>query len=122
MLKKKLLGTVMIAMLALPAGAMAENNETSGEVDLTDVLTNEMVTPFANENVGGGNWDYGTRLVLPLNKEVYSNYYHKTKDHGSSCSIGTKHNDSGRVSAGITSYSSATGKVNDKTKANWRTY
>lgn len=112
----------MIAMLALPAGAMAENNETSGEVDLTDVLTNEMVTPFANENVGGGNWDYGTRLVLPLKKEVWSNYYHPDKVHGSSCSIGTHKSDSGRTKAGVTSYSNAVGGINDKTKANWKIY
>ena len=48
---------------------------------------------------------------------VYSNYYHPTKKHKSSVSIGTTAATSGWVSKGQTSYASATGKLTAETHA-----
>ena len=119
MLKKKLLGTVMIAMLALPAGAMAENNETSGEVDLTDALTNEMVTPFKVEEVGGGSWNHGVLVISLTEKRVYSNYQHRKKEHRASCYLGSKYDDSGWKKPEIEATSSVTGGILLDTFAYW---
>lgn len=61
--KKGIMSAALIAALALSTGqaASAAGAATSGEVDLTNTpVKNSEVTPFANEDVGGGNWDYGT--------------------------------------------------------------
>ena len=71
----------------------------------------------AAANVGGGVWDYGTKVSCLNKKTVYSNYYHKDKTHKSSCSIGTTAVSSGWVSAGNTSYASATGTWGSETHA-----
>ena len=55
--------------------------------------------------------------VSPTQKKVYSNYYHPTKKHKSSVSIGTTAATSGWVSKGQTSYASATGKLTAETHA-----
>ena len=68
-------------------------------------------------NVGGGVWDYGTKVSGVNKKTVYSNYYNGSKTHKSSCSIGTISVSSGWISAGTTSYASATGKWTDETHA-----
>ncbi|MGN0273219.1 MAG: lactococcin 972 family bacteriocin [Chordicoccus sp.] len=75
------------------------------------------VAPVYAANVGGGVWDYGTTIVSPTQKKVYSNYYHPTKKHKSSVSIGTTAATSGWVSKGQTSYASATGKLTAETHA-----
>ncbi|KAF2427886.1 lactococcin 972 family bacteriocin [Bacillus subtilis] len=128
MVKKGLMSAALIAALALSTGqaASAAGAATSGEVDLTNTpLKNSEVTPFANENVGGGNWDYGTAGYFDwgFKKKVWSNYYHKDKAHASSCALGTRTNSSGKTKAGTTSYSDLSGGATDaKTKANWKTY
>ena len=68
-------------------------------------------------NVGGGVWDYGTKVSGVNEKTVYSNYYHPSKTHKSSVSIGTTAVTSGWVSAGTTSYASAKGSWNAETHA-----
>lgn len=128
---KKLISTMFaVAMLVASAGqAMAQSNGevTSGSVDLTNApatnvtLSNASVTPFSVD-AGGGTWDYGTRMVGPWTKKVWSNYNHPTKTHSSSCSIGTASNDSGDTKKGTTSYSSATGSPRDATKAHWHAF
>lgn len=68
-------------------------------------------------NVGGGVWDYGTKVSGVNQKTVYSNYYHPERTHKSSVSIGTTAVSSGWVSAGKTSYASATGSWSAETHA-----
>ncbi|QKG83620.1 hypothetical protein GXN76_03450 [Kroppenstedtia pulmonis] len=112
----------MSLALALTFASVSSANAASGSVDLTDVapLKSDAVTPFS-ENVGGGTWDYGTRLVnFGTQKEVYSNYYHATKNHGSTAQIGTKSNSS-CVRPKSTSYASARGGLFDSTRAFWNT-
>lgn len=62
----------------------------------------------ATANVGGGVWSYGT-TISGVKKKAYSNYYHGSKTHKSTASVGTNSNTSGWVKAGNTSYASATG-------------
>lgn len=69
------------------------------------------------ENVGGGVWDYGTKISGVNKKTVYSNYFHPTKTHKSSVTIGTHYASSGWVSKCVTSYASATGGWMDTTHA-----
>ncbi|GLI04799.1 hypothetical protein YDYSG_08290 [Paenibacillus tyrfis] len=132
MLKKRILGVTMVAILALSTGqAMAAKEDaTRGSVD----LTNADVTPFAvspvtmetTENVGGGTWDYGTKSEwqgwLVWKKRVWSNYNHPTKAHASTASIGTQTNFSGYTLSGTTSYASALGDLSAQTHAYWQTY
>lgn len=68
-------------------------------------------------NANEGIWDYGTKISGINKKTVYSNYSHGSKVHKSSCSIGTTSVSSGWVSAGTTSYASATGKWSAETHA-----
>ncbi|GGA49559.1 hypothetical protein GCM10007416_23310 [Kroppenstedtia guangzhouensis] len=119
---KKVSGVTMSLALALTFASVSSANAASGSVDLTDVksLKSGAVTPFS-VNVGGGTWDYGTRLVsFGTKKEVYSNYYHGTKNHGSTAQIGTQSNKS-CVRPGSTSYASARGGLFDSTHAYWNT-
>lgn len=115
---KRGLGLTLACALAIGAStgitALATDNATSGGVE----ISNEQITPFKSQNVGGGTWDYGTRIV-GSKKEVYSNYFHPSKSHKSSCSIGSNFSDSGWVSAKKTSYSSARGGYSAKTHAYW---
>jgi|GEM_PF-1921487 len=128
MFKKGLSSLVVAAFLTASAGqalAAEESDETSGSVDLTNVteetsaISNDMVTPFSSVNVGGGTWDYGTSLALPLNKKVWSNFNHPSKKHSASCSIGNTYSSSGVYPAGSMAPSSAKGGINDSTRANW---
>lgn len=73
-------------------------------------------TAFA-ANADGGVWDYGTYVSGLNEKTVYSNYYHSSKIHKSSVSIGTTAVTSGWVAAGDTSYASATGTWSAETHA-----
>ncbi|MBB4826386.1 hypothetical protein HNO89_003645 [Sporosarcina luteola] len=130
---KRGLSTLVAATFLTVSGGQAFAAEeiipTSGSIDLTNVaeeqstseLTNDMVTPFS-VNVGGGVWDYGTKLIIgiPLKKLVYSNYNHPSKVHSASCSIGTTYNNSGPYPAGSMAPSSAEGKTGDSTRANWK--
>ncbi|MBD5134745.1 MAG: lactococcin 972 family bacteriocin [Lachnospiraceae bacterium] len=75
--------------------------------------------PALAANAGGGKWDYGTKVVGLNKKLVYSNYYHGTKKHKSSVSIGTTYISSGWVGKGNTSYASATGSWTAQTQANY---
>ena len=133
MFKKGLTGLALAALLIASGGQAlaAEVDETNGgSVDLTNVITqsteitNDMVTPFAAVNVGGGLWDYGTSVVLgiPLKKKVYSNYNHPSLVHSASCSIGTTYSNSGRYQPGSMAPSSAIGATGDSTRANWATH
>lgn len=80
------------------------------------IMLSSATSAFA-ANVGGGVWDYGTKVSGVNEKTVYSNYYHGSKLHKSSCSIGTTAVSSGWVKAGTTSYASATGKWSAQTHA-----
>lgn len=71
----------------------------------------------ATANVGGGVWDYGTKVAGINQKKVYSNYYHAKKKHKSSVSIGTLAVSSGWVAKGDTSYASAKGEWDADTHA-----
>lgn len=72
-----------------------------------------------SENVGGGRWEHGTVFILPMAKQAYSNYYHATADHRSSCRVGKKYHSSGFESGGNTSYSQVTGFSGDVSRAWW---
>ncbi|MCD7708736.1 MAG: lactococcin 972 family bacteriocin [Clostridiales bacterium] len=90
----------------------------AGALLLCGVLAASSVTTFAaTANVEGGTWNYGTKISGINQKTVYSNYSHSSKKHKSSCSIGTLSVSSGWVSAGQTSYASATGTWNATTHA-----
>lgn len=80
------------------------------------IMLSSVTSAFA-ANVGGGVWDYGTKISGVNEKTVYSNYYHPSKVHKSSCIIGTTASSSGWVGKGLTSYASATGKWTDQTHA-----
>lgn len=74
-------------MVPMPVAAAGLSQSLGGST----VLTNSQVTPFSVE-VGGGVWDYGTKLVLTssgIKKKVWSNYWHPTRWHASSVRIGT---------------------------------
>ncbi len=73
------------------------------------------------ESVGGGTWHHGTIYILPASKQAYSNYYHATLGHRSSCRVGSKYNGSGWTEAGNTSYSQVTGLISEKSQAWWST-
>ncbi|MFJ6720940.1 MULTISPECIES: lactococcin 972 family bacteriocin [unclassified Streptomyces] len=63
-----------------------------------------LATPALAQTVdaSGGKWSYGTNS----NDQVYSNFYHESKCHGSSVK-GKYFAQSGDVKAGNTSYASA---------------
>ena len=86
-------------------------------LSLAVTLVATPVTSLAAANVGGGVWDYGTKAVGVNKKMVWSNYYHGSKTHKSSCSIGTTASSSGWVKKGKTSYSSAVGTWTANTHA-----
>lgn len=71
------------------------------------------------ENVGGGTWNHGTTFILPNAKQAYSNYYHATEYHRSSCRVGEKYNYSPYVSGRNTSYSQVMGLATDSSQAWW---
>lgn len=83
---------------------------------IVGIMSVSAVPVFAAQ-VGGGTWDYGTKIVGVNKKQVYSNYYHAKKTHKSSVSIGTTFVSSGWVSKGKTSYASATGSWKAETHA-----
>ncbi|MET1172354.1 lactococcin 972 family bacteriocin [Paenibacillus amylolyticus] len=129
-MKKKLLTmTLAAAVLLVPISqAMAQTNQTanSGSVDLTNIITEDLITTFATADNGGGTWDYGTSVVMEslitYKKKVWSNYNHATKIHSSTASIGTQISRSGQVNKGVTSYASAIGGLTDDTHAYWNVY
>lgn len=53
-------------------------------------LTNDEVSVFGGGQVGGGNWEYDSwkHGWLYKKKTVYSDYWHPTKVHGSSATLG----------------------------------
>lgn len=71
------------------------------------------------EYVGGGKWDHGTVFILPAAKQAYSNYYHETEYHRSSCRVGERYNYSPYVSGRNTSYSQVTGLAEESSQAWW---
>ena len=85
------------------------------------VTSSAVPTLAASANVSGGIWSYGTSVVGLNQKRVYSNYYHASKTHKSSASIGTRTSTSGWTSAGVTSYASAVGKWGDETHTYYNT-
>ncbi|MEV6957413.1 lactococcin 972 family bacteriocin [Streptomyces sp. NPDC051183] len=68
------------------------------------VIVLGLATPAMAQTVevSGGKWSYGTNS----NDQVYSNFYHDKKCHGSSVK-GKYFAQSGDVKAGITSFASA---------------
>jgi hypothetical protein len=88
----------------------------------TRVLTNaspEEVTPFAEEEVGGGTWSYGTKLTVSFKKRVYSNYFHKTDVHGSAAKIGAREWNSSCAKKDTWSKASQIGSTKDTGLARW---
>lgn len=71
------------------------------------------------EHVGGGTWYHGTVFLLPAAKQAYSNYYHETEYHRSSCRVGERYNYSSYVSGGNKSYSKVTGLAEESSQAWW---
>jgi hypothetical protein len=105
------------SLLVTPAMA-ADTKALTGD---SVTLTNSMVTPLSVE-VGGGTWDYGTKIIFKswsFKKKVWSNYWHPTAIHRSSCKIGTNYSDSGWVAQNTTSFSSAIGDRDDTAYAYW---
>lgn len=96
---------------------MRKLKQRMGALLLAGVMVVGSATSVFAANVGGGVWDYGTKAVGVNQKMVYSNYYHASKTHKSSVSIGTTAVSSGWVSAGKTSYASATGSWGAETHA-----
>ncbi|HDX9637720.1 TPA: hypothetical protein ROY20_005677 [Bacillus cereus] len=127
MFKKLITGAALIGMIAVSSGpAMAAEtgvNKKHGEVDLTNVITNDMVSALSDiqyaSDTGGGTWDYGTSVAGLTTKKVWSNYNHPNLVHKSSCQIGTTFNSSEWKNPKSTSYSSATGGMFADTKAWW---
>lgn len=120
MLKKRkfsVLAVSAIVTLALGVPVFAANTSspTSGSV----TISNSSITPMDEEREDGGTWDYGTSVSGFNSKTVHSNYWHPSKNHHSSCAIGTKFDTSGSVAAKKTSTSSATGSWGDLTNVYW---
>lgn len=120
MFKRRFLSTIVasaVLVLAFASLAMAADTKkpTSGSID----LTNTQVTPLTSVSVGGGTWDYGTSLYGLTQKKVWSNYWHPTSYHHSSCTIGANFSSSGITAPGLTSFSSAVGGWFDSTNAYW---
>ncbi len=73
------------------------------------LLTLAMAVPvFATGVVepGGGYWNYGAQVDLPVNKHVWSNYYYPTSYHHSTAICGSS-NSTGGAPAGYWSYAMA---------------
>lgn len=64
--------------------------------------------------IGGGTWEYGGALQGNLKNKCQSNYYHKTKVHGSSCTMGSGSSGVRKVNKNTWSYASAYGKIWDR--------
>lgn len=73
------------------------------------MITATAAPAFAAVNVDGGSWDYGTSIAGWGQKKVWSNYYHDTRKHKSSCTLGILHSDSDWVAPKSTSFSSVQG-------------
>lgn len=84
---------------------------------LATVLLLSMCVTVLAVDIDGGVWDYGTNITGINRKTVYSNFFHPTKVHRSSVTIGTTYADSGWVLSKQTSYASAEGSWGDDTHA-----
>lgn len=73
------------------------------------MITATAAPAFAAVNVDGGSWDYGTSIAGWGQKKVWSNYYHDTRVHKSSCYLGTLKAESGWTVPKQTSFSSVQG-------------
>ncbi|MBW3086742.1 hypothetical protein KEM60_02971 [Austwickia sp. TVS 96-490-7B] len=73
---------------------------------LTILSATGATAAYADAQVDGGLWDYGHNY-----KDVWSNYWHPSKSHGSSVIKNGQKFDSGCVGANVRSYAS--------TGANW---
>ncbi|WP_078392829.1 lactococcin 972 family bacteriocin [Shouchella patagoniensis] len=71
--------------LSLSTNAFAAE-ETSGG----GIVGEDYVSIF--KQVGGGTWDQGTKTkgIFNKTKEVWSNYWHPSKVHGSAAQLGAK--------------------------------
>lgn len=96
---------------------ISSNKKKVGIALIACVLILGNTLPVLADNVGGGIWDHGITVVGINKKKVYSDYFHPTKVHKSSVSIGTLHNSSGWVDPGQTSYASAIGAWSNDTHA-----
>lgn len=70
------------------------SNITVGE----EANTGADITPLAVKSVGGGTWNYGSRLGLVPPKTCWSNYKHNTKYHSSTAIL---------ASSNVTGYANA---------------
>lgn len=96
---------------------ISNNKKKIGIALMACVILLGNTIPVLADNVGGGIWEHGTTVVGINRKKAYSNYFHPTKVHKSSVTIGTLYNTSGWVRAGKTSYASAEGSWGDETHA-----
>lgn len=88
----------------------------------TGLIAGAAVPAFASVNVEGGTWDYGSKVTISLKKKAWSNYNHPTKYHGSSVSLGTSTNSSGKTAPHSVSYASITGSLSDTAHAHYKFY
>jgi Bacteriocin (Lactococcin_972) len=106
-----------VALLAVaPAMAANETEPPSGSV----ALTNATITPFASKSVGGGTWNYGTKIV-GNQKHVWSIYDHNDKVHKSSTKLGSASHTSGWKNPGVTATSELYGDKGYTGYAYWDT-
>lgn len=116
MFKRRILCILaIVAMLTLSFGAQAMAG-AGGSVE----LTNAEVTPFKIEYVGGGTWDYGTR-VIGEQKHVWSHYHHPTKYHSATAKI-ANYVDKKYAYAGYWAFADVYGPKDYTGYAWWATY
>ncbi|MDR3215414.1 MAG: lactococcin 972 family bacteriocin [Bacilli bacterium] len=63
---------------------------------------------------GGGTWEYGSALQLNLSNKCWSNYYHQSKTHGASCTMGSGNSGIVKVVKGKWANSGAYGSITDR--------
>ena len=113
---------IMLAIL-LSACALADSG-TFVDPIFTGVTSNSkgLGGNTYTDYVGGGIWDHGTSYYIDgLTKTAYSNYYHASLEHRSSCRVGSRYSYSPYVSAGSTSFSQTYGPLEEPSQAWWST-
>ena len=123
-MKKRAVAVFAVALLLIGSSATADGGTFVDPIPSRRNLGINAAGLGGNsytEHVGGGTWDHGTTFILPASKQAYSNYYHVTLEHRSSCRVGKKYGHSSWTSAGDTSYSQVTGGVKETSQAWWST-
>lgn len=70
-------------------------------VTIAVLLTSTGAAFAVTKRVGGGIWDYGTNTLIGM---AWSSYWHRTRNHGSSVSIGANVSSSKCRPGGQTAY------------------